>query len=335
MNSLQQQHGPEQPVSFHNREGLKLFGILHRHFHSQDAPGIILLCPGVKNRVAPQRLYVKMARRFCALGFPALRFDFSGIGDSEGEVAEEFAADFYGTVQAGRYVDDTLAAMDWMEEHTGIRSFILAGLCGGAITGLLAGSRDRRVCGLLALGIPVIMSGRSFDPSRYITRGQLDRLRGGYLSKVGDASSWIRFLTFRSDYRKIVKSLCGPVLHRGKGIEQLPDKKTGEGNGGNTADGNINPLFRPALEQMLQTGRRVIFIFSGSDRLQWEFEEKFAAGCNLAQWGQRFQKFTIPYANHVLSFSEWQEDMFGIACDWLEPYAGTATEAHARAQHSL
>lgn len=314
---------------FHNRDRLKLFGILHPQQGPAERPGIILLCPGVKNRVAPQRLYVKMAKRFCSLGFEVLRFDFHGIGDSEGEIREELAADFYGTVQAGRYVDDTLAAMDWMQANRGTNAFILAGLCGGAITGLLAGARDMRVCGLLALGIPVTVNGRGFDPAKYITQGQLDRMRGKYIAKLGDASSWERLVTFRSDYRKIVMSLCAPFLRGLRKGDRPEENKAGRQGSG----GNLNPLFREAFEKMLQSGRRVIFIFSGSDRLQWEFEEKFAENFNLAQWRGLFQKHTIPEANHVFSFTEWQESMLDIACGWLKPYM--TAEGHERTQHSL
>lgn len=323
--------GAARPVIFKNKDALKLFGVFHppqrrQSFSRRALPGIILLCPGVKNRVAPQRLYVKMAKRFCSLGFPVLRFDFHGIGDSEGEVAEERTADFYGAVQAGRYVGDTLTAMNWMEANCGLRSFILAGLCGGAITGLLAGARDSRVLGLLALGIPVTLDGNRFEGSKYITRGQLGRLRTRYISKLDDPSSWLRLLTFRSDYRTIVKSLCSPLLSALKN-RKIPLQKDRENAGPAVARGDLNPLFRGAFETMLESGRRLVFIFSGSDRLHWEFEEKFAPGCDFGRWGGRFQKHIIPHANHVLTFSEWQESMLEIACDWLKPYAAQQEDA--------
>src|SRR5260370_8253022 len=45
-------------------------------------PAIILLNPGIVHRVAPGRIYVRIARALAAMGFVVLRFDFSGIGDS-------------------------------------------------------------------------------------------------------------------------------------------------------------------------------------------------------------------------------------------------------------
>ena len=132
-----------KPVTFLNRKGCKLFGILHIPPQPRKDVGIIILSPGIKSRVAPHRLYVKMARRFCEMGFCVLRFDPEGIGDSEGEIEERMSADFYGSVQVGRFVGDTIDAMDWMEKEHGISRFILAGLCGGAITGLLTGALDQ------------------------------------------------------------------------------------------------------------------------------------------------------------------------------------------------
>ena len=80
-------------------------------------------------------------------------------------------SDFYGATQLGRYVGDTLAAMDWMQRTYGTTSFIAAGLCGGALTGLLTAARDPRIVGLVGLSIPVILDGSDRDASRYMTAG--------------------------------------------------------------------------------------------------------------------------------------------------------------------
>ncbi len=151
------------------------------------------------------------------MGFRVLRFDFSGLGDSEGLVNEATAAEFYGTVQLGRYVSDTRAAMDWMEKEYHASRFILAGLCGGAITGLLAGANDGRVDSLIGLGLPVILDSDQVDPAKYLTTGELDQWREGYVSKLFDLRSWVRLLTFRSNFRVILKvllsSLRPPARH--------------------------------------------------------------------------------------------------------------------------
>src|SRR5690554_5437998 len=48
-----------------------------------DRPGVLFLNSGILHHAGASRLYVKLARRLSAEGFTSLRFDFSGVGDSE------------------------------------------------------------------------------------------------------------------------------------------------------------------------------------------------------------------------------------------------------------
>src|SRR5262245_25392525 len=145
------------PVTFQNRQGYRLFGVLDTPAKATTGPtsdlGLILLSPGVKMRVGPERLYRRVTDLFVGLGIPSLRFDFWGLGDSEGTLKEEFLKDVYNHIEVGRFVDDVIDAMDWMQRECGTKRFILSGLCGGAITGRLTGSRDRRGAGARALRV--------------------------------------------------------------------------------------------------------------------------------------------------------------------------------------
>ncbi len=49
----------------------------------KNLPAFLLLNAGHLHRVGPNRHYVSIARKLSAMGFTVLRFDFSGIGDSE------------------------------------------------------------------------------------------------------------------------------------------------------------------------------------------------------------------------------------------------------------
>lgn len=263
-----------KPVTFMNPSGHRLFGMYHLPEHSTKETAVVILNPGLKSRVAPHRLYVKMAARFCELGYPVLRFDPHGVGDSEGVIEQNLAADFYGTVQVGRFVADTRSAMDWMEKECSISRFVLAGLCGGAITGLLAGAVDKRVDALIALGIPVFLESADIDQARYMTTGQLTELRRSYLEKLRDIRSWLRLLTMQSDYRLIFRSVVRPRL------KKMGRSAVSDGDGGQRVippahnNGNLNPHFPAAFHQMAST-RKVLMVFSESDRLYWEFEEKY------------------------------------------------------------
>ena len=81
-------YNPEHIVTLRNSKNHELFGILHVPENAETLDrkiGINLLNPGLKNRVAPNRLNVKIARKLCEAGYFVLRFDPFGIGDSEGD----------------------------------------------------------------------------------------------------------------------------------------------------------------------------------------------------------------------------------------------------------
>jgi uncharacterized protein len=309
------------PVSFPNKDGLRLFGILHQPERPREAGvAILLLSPGVKMRVAPHRMYNKMADRFVAMGYPVLRFDFHGLGDSEGETREALLADLYGATQVGRYVGDTIAAMDWMQQTYGYSRFIAAGLCGGALTGLLTAERDSRITGLLGLSIPVILDGSNVDAGQYMTTAQLESTRSGYLKKMwtGGLQSWIRLLTFQSDYRMIARALLKPLVGRLRPAP-APAPPAAAAAAAPPAD-NTNPYFAPAFKKMVSTSRRVFLVFAEADRLFWEFESKFMQrhGAALDPYTQWYRVHVTKQANHIFSFDEWQQDMLDQCCGWLE-----------------
>lgn len=302
-----------KPVTFHNHDGLKLFGMVHLPESGEPSSiPIILLSPGIKSRVAPHRLYIKLARHLARMGFVVLRFDFSGLGDSEGNVEEAMVADFYGAVQTGRYVSDTRAAMDWMQQEYKASRFILGGLCGGAITGLLTGTNDQRVISLFGFGIPVILDSTRIDPTKYLTGGELNAWRQGYLAKLTDSKSWRRLLTLKSNYRVIVKALMN--WPKSKKVPIVLPASTA----GTKQENNFNPLFPDAFEAMVSS-RKVLLIFSEADRLYWIFQERFAQPyhANLQHYHDNFEVYLVKDANHVFSFTEWQQDMLQQFSSWL------------------
>lgn len=308
-------------VTFPNRDGLRLFGIVH--LPDSITPGqlpVILLSPGLKSRVAPHRLYVKLATHLAAMGHVVLRFDFAGLGDSEGLVKEATVADFYGTVQSGRYVDDTRAAMDWMQAEYGGSRFVLAGLCGGAITGLLAGASDLRVAGLIALGLPVLLDGQNVDHTRYLTTGEIDQWREGYVAKLVDLKSWLRLLTFRSNFRVIGRVLASMFRRKKAPAPVVPDALR-------TVVDNFNPLVPGAFEAMTST-RPVLIIFGGADRLHAIYEERFARrfGEMLEQHSRNIEVRVIAQSNHVFSLPEWEHAMLHHVRMWLRRHRAVIFE---------
>ena len=63
----------------------------------------------------------------------------------------------------------------------------------------------------------------------------------------------------------------------------------------------------------------MLLVFSGTDRIYWEFEEKFAKryGNLLDTYQDRIDLHVIEGANHILSFEEWQRELFRVYETWF------------------
>jgi alpha/beta superfamily hydrolase len=90
---------------------------------------------------------------FSSAGLPVLRFNFRGVGLSEGEH------------DAGRGErDDVRSVLDWMETNLGL-PILFAGFSFGSNVGLRACCGDSRVKGLVGLGVPLEAEGRHYSYS--------------------------------------------------------------------------------------------------------------------------------------------------------------------------
>jgi uncharacterized protein len=312
----------ESIITVRNRAGHALHCILHEP--APDLPksdlACLLLSPGVKMRVAPHRLYRKLAPEFLCRGIPVLRVDFHGLGDSEGELPETMLDQLYRQVQLGRHVDDARAAIEYCARELGSRRFIVGGLCGGALTGLLAAEHDQRIVGLYALGIPVVLDGAGRHEAANMTRGQLRSVRSKYLRKLLQPSAWLRLLSFRSDLRLLLASIL-PGFKRPGGRGAAPEP--GQVPAPSTPPAaNVNMTFVRAYFKLLASRTPMLLLFSGADRLQWEYDEKIARpwAASLHKTESCARVVVIPHANHVLGDPAWVAEGRRHTGAWLDSH---------------
>ena len=300
-------------ISIPNQDDILLYGLLHEP-HQDVARGVcvLLLSPGIKGRVGPHRLYVKIAGHLVRLGFHVLRFDFHGLGDSQGAVSETALADMYNSILSGRYVRDTIAAMDWVEANHNIRRFVGSGLCGGSMTALATGSVDARIECLLGIGLPTVLEGGPENWARVLTKHQIADLRGTYLRKVLDPTSWARLASGKSEYRAIWRIIVNRLTDR------TPREPVRMPRDVSHPD-NTNPRFAEAFTAMLESGRSVMLIYSGADRLGHQFRENFETHHRerLSKWRHLYRVHLIDQANHILSDAAWVSELCAVAEAWL------------------
>ena len=81
--------------------------------------GVVIIVGGPQYRVGSHRQFVSLARTLAAAGFPALRFDYRGMGDSGGDRRS------FEDIE-----DDIRAAIDTLlASQPGLASVALWGLC--------------------------------------------------------------------------------------------------------------------------------------------------------------------------------------------------------------
>ncbi len=105
--------------------------------------GVVILNSGILHRVGASRIYVQLARALAEKGFPSLRFDFSGIGDS-GARKDNLPFETSSPLEARE-------AMDYLSKRKGVDAFILIGLCSGADMAYQTALADDRVAALAQL----------------------------------------------------------------------------------------------------------------------------------------------------------------------------------------
>lgn len=137
---------------------------------------------GMHHRVGPFRIYVELARSLAAAGFHVLRFDMSGMGDSEQRHDVVTAAD-----RARADFDD---AMQVLTRELGISEFVLVGLCSGVDSTHNTATNDPRVHGA------VFIDGYSYPTAGF-------RLRH-YFVRPLQVERWTRYVQRRLRGRPLV-----------------------------------------------------------------------------------------------------------------------------------
>ena len=141
-----------------------------------SSTGVIIIVGGPQYRVGSHRQFVLLSRALAAEGYPVLRFDYRGMGDSSGE-----QRDFL------QITPDIAAAINAMQaELPKIKNVALWGLCDGASAALLYchETDDPRVGGLCLLN-PWVRSEAS------LARTQVKHY---YVKRVMQKEFWAKLL---------------------------------------------------------------------------------------------------------------------------------------------
>ena len=111
---------PAERVSFENSHGQQLSGIIDRPEGAVKQVAVFAHCFTCTKDL---KAIVKISRYLATLGIAVLRFDFAGLGGSNGDFSE---TNFQTNLQ------DIKSAVDWMTENEGGVNFLIGHSLGGA-----------------------------------------------------------------------------------------------------------------------------------------------------------------------------------------------------------
>lgn len=244
-------------------------------------PAVVILNSGLMHRVGASRTSVGLARTLANDGFLVLRFDLSGIGDSEARTDSLDPVD--------RIIQEVSASLDHMQNQYGVHRFVLYGLCSGAQNAFKTALKDTRIVGLAGVdnfGFPT----RWFYVAHYAPR----LLQPGH---------WKSFIVRNTKYLfSIFKRL---VNKSGYEVEEdlwpYPPKEFVEQGYG----------------QLVERGLKFLYIYTGSWAKQYNYLNQFYDMYPSVNFGQSVELKFKPKMTHTMQEPESQQFMIDTVAHWL------------------
>ena len=277
----------EEAISF-SCEQTRLWGILSRPPADvrQASIAVLIVVGGPQYRVGSHRQFVLLARALARSGFPTLRFDYSGMGDSEGAM-RDFKA----------IAPDIRAALDALcKACPGPNRVVVWGLCDAASATLMFATSDPRVVGIVAAN-PWARSESSLAAAR---------VRHYYASRIVRREFWIKLLrgglNLGASLRSLASNLKGALSHRREASEH-----------------DRGPFQAAMARGLVEFPGRVLLILSGNDLTAKEFlqyADSSVAWRSMLE-DPRLTRLDLPEADHTFSRRTWGSAVEAQTIAWL------------------
>ncbi len=276
----------EERTLWFSVEGETVLGIVHPAVRDARV-GVVVVVGGPQYRVGSHRQFVLLARAVAAAGYPVLRFDYRGMGDSGGRARDFEAIDA-----------DVDAAIAALRAETGVERVVLWGLCDAASAALIHARRSDAVAAMILL-----------NPWVHTEQGEARvRLKTYYLQRLASRDLWGKIVRLEFDLGGSLRSLLGY-------IRQTRDSGNHKDSPGHYIDRMLDGLAR--------FKGPVYLILSGDDLTASEFRQLLAGS---SAWRQHFQarcrgQLDLQAANHTFARREWRDAVAAQTVAWLAEVA--------------
>lgn len=250
--------------------------------------GVIIVVGGPQYRAGSHRQFALLARDLAARGTPVLRFDYRGMGDSQGDPRSFDDID-----------DDLRAAIDhFTGADYGVGEVVLWGLCDGASAALFYAPQDARVTGVV-LANPWA---RSTDGIAKTT------LKHYYRRRLLDPAFWKKIIEGRFNAGKALGSFA---------------RLLGAATAAPAASSDCRAPLRERMRAGLAQFRgKVLLLTSGVDLTAQEFldMEKSSSEWKSLLARPQVSRQTLPDADHTFSRRRWRDQVAEHTANWLDSW---------------
>lgn len=246
-------------------------------------PGVIFVNAGLDHRVGPRGLYVALSRRIAALGFPSIRFDQAGMGESR------HPSDPMKTDDDSAAPSDCLAAAERLGEISGCQRFVVCALCSGTHDAHRLAMADTRVVGM------ILFDGYAYPTARF--------RRTYYRQRILSIRRWLNL------FRAIGRHMMGRSPAGRSGI--------------NAADGvtffELPSRERMArdLQHLAERDVHLFHAYSGGARDEYNYPSQLRDAFADVVLDERLEEHYVPAADHTFSRDSDRRVVFERIERWL------------------
>ncbi len=258
-----------------------LTGIITQpHDFDASKPAVLILNSGLMHHIGTCRLSVKLARKIAEAGFLAIRFDFSGLGDS---AARRATSSFKES-----YQQEVKEVMNYLQETKGIKSFISYGLCSGADASYEIAKTDSRVIGIAQIDAYAYTNWKWF-----IRR---------YIGNLKNISAWLGLL-----------QRAGKLLKPSSGKDQQEFYEVADEQREHPSRDSV----AEELNRICSRGVYIYNIFTG-DTVEMNYYNQYREVFSDVQFKNLLTLDYFEELEHIITSPEYQKLIPRKICEWVQ-----------------